>query len=155
MPEEKKANYKQPLEPNTTNGWKVAYTALFIIFIITAALNMLHIRAGFWTSYAADIVVPALLYISFRGLGPRRRINVLTRCLGNRPEVTALTLFAASALTEVSQFYWPQGIFPGRFDPNDLLAYAGGIGICYTFDKWSSAQTATALDESLPETSVR
>ena len=146
LPEEKKSNFKQPLEPNTTNGWKVAYTALFIIFIVTAALNMLRIRAGFWTNYAADIVVPAWLYISIRGLGPTRRMNVLTRYLGARPEVTALALFTASALTEVSQFYWPQGIFSGCFDPRDLLAYAGGIGICYTFDKWTSAKTAAALD---------
>lgn len=95
MIEEKKA--KQPLELNSTKGWKVAYTVLFIIFVITAALNMLRIRAGFWTNYAADIVVPAWLYISIRGLGPTRRMNVLTRYLGARPEVTALAPFLLPA----------------------------------------------------------
>lgn len=126
--------------PRRVTGWKVAHTALFVIFIITAALNMLRIRAGFWTNYAADVVVPAWLYIAIRGLGPTRRTSVLTRYLGARPEVTALTLFVASALTEVCQFYWPQGIFSGRFDPGDMMAYAGGVGVCYIFDKWSSRQ---------------
>lgn len=100
---------------------------------------MLRVRAGFWTNYAADIVVPALLFIIIRGLHSPRRDNVLTRYLGTRPEVTALTLLVASALTEVSQFYWPKGIFAGRFDPGDILAYASGIAVCYFFDKKSSA----------------
>lgn len=119
-------------------GWKLAYAMLFVIFVITAALNMLRVRAGFLTNYAADIVVPAWLYILIRGLGPTRRTNVLPRYIGTRPEVTALTFFVTSAFTEVCQFYWPKGIFAGRFDPGDIMAYAGGIGICYIFDKWSS-----------------
>lgn len=136
---EKKNDNKQSLELNSITGWKIAYAALFIIFLITAALNMLRVRAGFWTNYAADIVVPALLYIIIRGLHSTRRTSVLTRYLGTRPEVTALTLLVASALTEVSQFYWPKGIFAGRFDPGDILAYASGIAVCYFFDKKSSA----------------
>ena len=36
------------------------------------------------------------------------------RTLGRTPEIADLSLFAASALTEVSQFYWPRGVFSGR-----------------------------------------
>lgn len=83
-------NLRQSIKPGSQKrmmGWKITYV---IIFVITAGLNMLHIRAGFWTSYAADIVVPAWLYIVIRGLHPAARTSALTRYLGTRSEVTAL-----------------------------------------------------------------
>ena len=39
-------------------------------FLLTAALNMLHVRAGFLTNYLADLTVPALLYVISRRLVP-------------------------------------------------------------------------------------
>jgi hypothetical protein len=54
---------------------------LFVAFLMTAALNMLRLRGGFVTNHMADLVVPAWLYVA------------------------AGSLFVASALTEVSQFY--------------------------------------------------
>jgi len=46
-------------------------------------------------------------------------------------------LFGASALTELSQFWWPQGVFSGTDDPYDIVAYAVGVGTCYAFEKAS------------------
>ena len=41
----------------------------------------------------------------------------------------------ASTLTEVSQFDWPRGLFSGRFDTRDILAYAVGLATCYVMDR--------------------
>lgn len=119
-------------------GWLVVYRALFAGLLGTAALNMLHVRGGFFTNHAADLMVPAWLYVAFRGLysGHGRRTR-LQRTLGRTPELAALSLFVASTLTEISQFYWPRGIFSGRFDAWDIFAYALGLAACYLADKSS------------------
>lgn len=123
--------------------WLVAYWALFIAFLGTAALNMLHLHAGFLTSHAADLVVPAWLYVVCRGLhASHGRTTLIQRTIGRTPEIAALSLFAGSALTEVSQRYWPHGVFAGRFDPLDVLAYACGLVACYAADKLSSRATS-------------
>ena len=117
--------------------WRLVYWILWAAFIATAALNMAHVRAGFFTNYAADLVVPALLYVMTRGLAEERsRPKLLRRWFGGTPERAAAVLFIASAATEVSQYYWPKGVFRGHFDPWDLAAYAAGIACCYTGDKW-------------------
>ncbi len=119
-------------------AWLVAYWTLFIAFLGTAALNMLHVRGGLLTNHAADLVVPAWLYVASRGLHSRNgRQTLMQRTLGQTPERAALVLFLASTLTEISQFYWPRGLFPGRFDALDILAYALGLAICYVMDKRS------------------
>lgn len=116
--------------------WLVAHRALFVVFLVTAALNMLHVRGGFLTNHAADLVAPAWLYVVFRGLySVRGRHTLLQRTLGRTPERAALSLFIASTLTEITQFYWPRGIFPGRFDAWDIFAYAFGLAACYWADK--------------------
>ena len=124
------------------HSWRVAYYLLFAAFLATAALNMLHIRGGFFTNHAADIVVPAWLYIAARGLySPRSRETLIQRIIGRTPEFAALSLFFASALTELSQVFWPHGIFSGRFDPFDMVAYASGLAVCYAADKlWAGDQ---------------
>jgi hypothetical protein len=115
-------------------GWKIVYWTLFAAFLVTAALNMLHVHAGFLTNYLADITGPAWLYVGFRGLdGHPPRLFAST--LGRTPEIAALSLFAASAATEVSQLFWPHGIFSGHYDPLDILAYAVGISACYLGEK--------------------
>jgi hypothetical protein len=116
-------------------GWFVAYWVLFAAFLGTAALNMLHVRGGFLTNHTADLVVPAWLYVSLRGLhSVHGRRGFLQRTLGRTPELAALSLFVASTLTEIGQFYWPRGIFAGRFDTRDILAYAAGLVVCYVAD---------------------
>lgn len=118
------------------NAWLVAYYALFAGVLVTGALNMLHVRGGFFTNHAADIAVPAWLYVAVRGLhSAHDRKTLIQRIIGQTPEFAALSLFAASAVTEVSQLYWPHGVFPGRFDVLDLVAYAGAVAACYGVDK--------------------
>lgn len=121
----------------------MAYYALFVMFLVTAALNMLHMRAGFFTNHAADVVAPAWLYVGARALySPRGRVTWFQRAIGSSPELAASSLFVASTLTEISQRFWPRGVFSGRFDPLDILAYAGGLGACYAADKLSLPRSA-------------
>jgi len=116
--------------------WKVVYHVLWIAFFGTAALNMLHVRGGFFTNHAADLVGPAWLYVIFRGLHPpRNHKSVLQRTLGRTPEIAAVSLFVASTGTEISQRYWPNGIFRGRFDILDVAAYAAGLAACYAAER--------------------
>jgi len=122
--------------------WRVVYGLLWTVFIATAVLNMAHVRAGFFTNYAADVVVPALLYVMTRGLAEQRnRPTLVQRWFGGTPERAAGVLFLASAVTEVSQYYWPKGVFRGHFDALDLVAYAAGLACCYVGDKWGGHST--------------
>ena len=119
-------------------GWLVAYWALFVTFLGTAALNMLHVRGGLLTDHAADLVALAWLYVTARGVySVHGRKTFIQRTLGRTPERAAIGLFLASTATEISQFYWPRGIFSGRFDARDILAYAVGLAACYVADKRS------------------
>ena len=116
-------------------SWRVAYWLLFVMFVVTAALNMIHIRAGFLTNYAADLFLPPWLYIVLRGLAGYRGLrNRLFDWLGNSPALSAGSLFVGSAATEISQIFWPKGPFSGTFDPLDLAAYAAGLLVCYLID---------------------
>jgi hypothetical protein len=115
--------------------WRLAWWSLFAVWIFCAILDMSHVNAGMLTSYGADLTLPAWLYIFARSLdNPHRQIS-LSRVFGRTPELAAGTFFVASTLTEISQYFWPNGIFPGTFDILDIVAYATGIGICYLLDK--------------------
>lgn len=116
-------------------GWIYAYWFLTAIFVGTAALNLLHARAGFFTNYLADLAVPAWLYVIMRGLAGKRTTLFFAPWIGATPERAAIVLFVASAASELSQRWWPRGFFAGHFDPLDIAAYAIGIGICYAFDR--------------------
>ena len=52
-------------------------------------------------------------------------------------------LFGGSALTEVSQIWWPRGFFAGTYDPYDLMAYAVGLGVCYVLERVSISRLRT------------
>jgi hypothetical protein len=106
-----------------------------VVWVACAILDVNHIRAGLVTSYGADLTLPAWLYIAARSLDNPQRHSWLKRYFGGTPELTASIVFLASALTEVSQYYWPGGIFPGVFDFFDILAYGIGILACYIFDR--------------------
>lgn len=121
--------------------WSIVYLLLFAAFMATALLNIMRVRAGFITNYVADISVPALLYIVVRGLQQPAYRTPLTKYLGRRPAITALVILGGSIATEISQRYWPKGLFAGRYDPYDIVAYGVGVGICYVFDKRFSVKT--------------
>jgi hypothetical protein len=129
-----------------TQWWRLAYWGLFAVWIGCGILvmNRIRIRCGFLTNYGADLTQPAWLYIVVRGLDGYGREIWVVRTFGTRPEKAALVIFVAGALTEVSQRYWPVGLFAGRFDPFDILAFAVGIGVCYLFDKVTSSHSGTA-----------
>lgn len=123
-------------------AWLVTYWALFVAFLATAALNMLGLRAGFLTNHAADVVVPAWLYIVFRGLhSSGGRTTRIQHALGSSPELAASSLLVASAVTEFSQRVWPRGLFSGRFDWWDLAAFSIGLAVCFALDKRSQDRT--------------
>jgi peptidoglycan/LPS O-acetylase OafA/YrhL len=121
-------------------GWRIAYYTLLAVWVCDAVLVMARVRAGFFTSYAADLALPAWLYIVARHLHDSKSRSVLNRVLGRSPEMAAGALFLASVASEVSQRLWPSGFFAGRFDPFDIVAYAVGIGICYAVDKRSRSR---------------
>jgi hypothetical protein len=117
-------------------AWRATFYLLFVAMVGAGVLNVLRIRGGFLTNHLADLTIPAWLYIASRGLHtqhPRR--TLIRRTIGRSAEFAAVSLFAASAATEVSQFFWPHGTFPGRFDPLDLVAYAAGLLACYAAER--------------------
>jgi hypothetical protein len=72
---------------STVLVWRIVYWALLAAFLLAAALNMLHVRAGFLTNYLADLVVPAWLYVNVRGLIPNpQRSSLLQKTVGRTPE---------------------------------------------------------------------
>jgi len=120
--------------------WRTAYRVLLVLFLLTASLNLLHVRAGFLTNHAADLFLPPWLYIVLRGLaGTPPSWNPLLRWLGRSPALAAGSLFVGCVLSEVSQRYWPKGLFAGTFDPLDIVAYGTGLLVCYLKDPDRSA----------------
>jgi len=116
--------------------WRILDWGLFGAFLVAGVLNMTDSAAGFATNHLADVSVPAWLYIVSRGLARPENRTRLRRILGATPELAAAVLFVGSSITEVSQIYWPRGVFSGRFDPLDIVAFALGILPLYLLDKW-------------------
>jgi hypothetical protein len=115
--------------------WRAVSWVLFGAFLVAAVLNMTETAAGFATNHLADVVGPAWLYIVFRGLAEPEKRNRLGRFLGATPERAAAILFVGSCATEITQIYWPSGLFRGRFDPLDMAAFAIGLLPLYLVDK--------------------
>jgi hypothetical protein len=104
--------------------------------------------AGFATNHLADLVGPAWLYIAFRGLAEPGKRTRIGRVLGATPERAATILFVGSCATEITQIYWPSGIFRGRFDPLDIAAFAIGLVPLYLLDKKLQASARDAPSRS-------
>jgi hypothetical protein len=118
-------------------SWNLARWALFAVWIAAAAANMARIRGGFLTNYAADLAVPAWLYVVLREQAAEGRKHRLLPWAGRSAEATGAMIFTGAALTEFAQHFWPRGVLPGTFDPLDIVAYAAGIAACYLSErKW-------------------
>jgi len=130
----------EPSSRPAIRAWTIAYWSLTIVFLVTAFLSIQRIPAGFLSSYAADVACPAWLYIGLRGLQGPKRPNALGRFFAATPERAAFVLFGGSTLTELSQIWWPRGIFAGTYDPYDIVAYAVGVGTCYFAEKISRSR---------------
>ncbi|MBI4474344.1 MAG: hypothetical protein HY646_16865 [Acidobacteria bacterium] len=115
--------------------WRLLSWVLFGAFLAAGALNMAKAAAGFATNHLAGLVGPAWLYIAFRGLAEPAKDTRRRRLLGATPERAAVLLFVGSTATEITQIFWPLGLFSGRFDPLDIGAFALGILPLYLLDK--------------------
>jgi hypothetical protein len=120
--------------------WRSIEWCLCAVWLVDAALVMTHHRAGSFTSHAADLTLPAWLYVVIRSRYPSSSVAPL-RLLGSAPPAAiAALVFVASTATEVSQYFWPRGLFAGTFDPLDIVAYAAGVGLCLVTDlRWPIA----------------
>lgn len=131
------------------SAWRRAYGALWLAFLLTAALNLLQIRAGLLTNHGADLVVPALLYVLTRRYPVASRTGsplLVRRVFGSTPELAAACIFGGSVATELCQRFWPDGIFPGTYDPLDIVAYGVSVGLCYVADRWAIRRTGSPGD---------
>ncbi len=140
------------VEPDAARGWLHAERVLWGLVLLTGALNMLEIRGGFLTSHLADLVIPALLYIHLRGLCGHPLRRLVPRRVRQSSFALAGVIFLASAVTEVSQVFWPRGIFRGYFDPLDLVAFAAGIAACLVVETYlASRRRAHTLIKDVPD----
>ena len=117
--------------------WLFADWILLCIWAVDAALVMSHTHLGSFTDHAADLALPAWLYVSFR----RHRNSASTRwrrLFSNlHPAALAFVIFAASSATEICQRFWPRGLFAGTYDQIDVVAYGVGILVCFAADvRW-------------------
>ena len=117
--------------------WLAAEWILFVVWLADAVLVMSHRRVGFFTNHAADLTMPAWLYVGLR----RSRGSAVAWwkrwIVALPPASLALLLFVASTATEVCQYFRPRGPFPGTFDPLDILSYGLGVAACYGADlRW-------------------
>ena len=116
-------------------AWSIALLALVVLFAVAAILNMMALRVPFLTTHAADLSGPALLYIQTRKSWRQGSKRFLTKLIGRSPETAFGVFFLASTATEISQIFFPHGIFRGVFDLWDIAAFAAGLVPCYFFDK--------------------
>ena len=122
--------------------WKIAFGTLLICWIIGALLSMMRYHGGFLTNYLADLTFPPFYYIFIRGKTKKEEVipNLLFvgHWFGKSPERASISIFLVGVLMELKTFFWPQTPLAGTFDPLDILAYATGLIICYSFDKWTT-----------------
>jgi hypothetical protein len=87
---------------------------------------MYHVRGGLLTDYGADVFGTAWLYAMTRS---GRTILQRGRTAGAGH--AAAIVFA---LCVVSEFGQKLHLVPGRYDPNDIAAYAGSVVACWMID---------------------
>lgn len=130
-------------------SWKILWWSLFVVWAAGALLGVNHIRSGLITSHGADLTLPAWMYIMLRSLQNPGRKSWLHRTFGRTPELAGSALFVGSVLTEVSQYYWPTGVFRGVFDPWDIVMYGVGLLVCYAVDRSSLRSTSSVAKRSM------
>jgi len=103
-------------------------------------MTMWHLHGGIFSSYLADLTFPPWFYMVIRGpVTTGQRTPRLLKWFGVSPERAALSIFIVGLVSEISQRYWPHGLFggafSGTFDPLDIAVYALGLAVCYICDK--------------------
>lgn len=124
-------------------GWNFFRGLFLMVWLAAAAANVAGIRVGFLTSHAADLALPAWLYIVARMQASEGRTSRLLPWVGRSPGRTAGLIFTAASATELSQYFWPQGVFAGTFDPLDIVAFGVSATACYLAEqRWPLAGRA-------------
>jgi hypothetical protein len=122
-------------------SWNFYKWLLFAVWLAAAAANVAEIRCGFLTNHAADLALPAWLYIVLRMQTADGRRSQLLPWAGRSAGVTAGMIFAGATATEAWQYFWPEGIFAGTFDPLDIVAFGVGVSACYLAEqRWPLAR---------------
>lgn len=110
--------------PSKRSAWVLNSLAV-VAFVGIGGLQMYRINVGWVTSYAADVLLPVVLYFWLR-LG---KTVLWNRPLGARPSF--LLVLAGCFAWEWSQAHdfegTPLAIARGTFDPADFAAYVLGL----------------------------
>ena len=127
-------------------GWQTVQWMLFAVWIADAIAVMMHSRAGFLTNHAADLTLPPWLYITFRRQYRGLAGLPLVRDVCASAVMTGSFVLLASCATEVSQYFWPHGLFAGTFDWYDLLTYFIGVTAVVAADlRWDIRGAGRAM----------
>ncbi len=110
-----------------TRGWSVVFVVAFVVGLAAES----NPRTGFWGSYVFDIAGPIWAYILVRGLHSSNPTFLLRRHF--TPEGAVAFVIGFCFLLELGQYF---GLYHGRFDPYDLVAFVAGALPCYIADKY-------------------
>lgn len=115
----------------SSSGWsrRAARVALWGLFMAIGLMQMAKLRWGWVTSYGADVICPALLYVISRDGQSLSRYLWMPK---DKPNRIAVGIFLLSAAWEVAQRI---GWLRGTFDAWDLLAYAIGVAVPWWLDR--------------------
>jgi hypothetical protein len=96
-------------------------------------------RPGLWSSYARDLVGPAMIYLLFRG---RHRASGGRVFWGLRtPDHVVVFVLGFCVSVEAAQYF---GLNSGHFDLYDLAAYVAGLLPWYAADRWRWRRRVTS-----------
>ena len=118
---------------STKSTWVLSSIAI-LTFVGIGGLQMYRVRAGWVTSYGADVLLPALLYFWLR----QGKTLIWHLPLGRRPSF--FLVLAGCFAWEWSQAYdftgTPLVVASGTFDPADFAAYLIGLVAAVTVDAY-------------------
>lgn len=119
-----------------THVWRAAILILGAILLATEVFE----RPGVWSSYARDLVGPAVIYLLFRG---RHRATEVRAIWGLRtPDHVAAFVLGFCFSVEAAQFF---ELYSGHFDRYDLAAYVVGLFPWYVVDRWRWRVSETSI----------
>jgi hypothetical protein len=123
-------------DPDQAFAHRVSWVG-FVPVAIVVGMQMKHVNGGFITNYGADIAGPVWAYGMTRETKTalfRRRVPWISPAAA-----IALFVFLVGTIWEVCEAFdfsgTPLAITRGRFDPLDLVAYAGSLAACYAVDR--------------------
>ena len=118
------------------HAWRAAILIMGAILVATEAFE----RSGLWSSYARDLVGPAVIYLLFRG---RHRASEARVFWGLRtPNHVVVFVLGFCFSVEAAQYF---GLYSGHFDLYDLAAYVAGLFPWYVADRWRWRVSETSL----------